>query len=194
MWKLTVRNLTLLLLSACSSALPQDPAPTPSAIPWAQKVDALRAHILSQPSSTKNAGFWNGPAYQLSFPDNDCHQIRLYNWECTYDVPYKMPGIAAWMDSQGFRDDNRTRFDDTRYYNYGYYRDPADGWAFYDVARMTYGPCGNRGPQSACGHIWCTEKNGTIVGHVPEGMSPYADPNDKSRVCPWLRDSKTGTA
>jgi hypothetical protein len=165
-------------------------------MPWAEKVDALRAHILSGPTSTKNAGFWSGPIYQLSFPDNDCHQIRLYNWCCTHDVPYKMAGIAAWIDSQGIRNYTRTRFEDGRYYNLGYYRDPEDGWGFYDVARMTYGPCGNRGPQSACGHVLCVDKNGTIPSNpwkIPEGMSPYIDPNDKNRVCPWLGNGTMGT-
>jgi hypothetical protein len=196
MWNPNLSSLTLFLLSACSSALPQAPAPTPSAVPWAEKVDALRAYILSQPTSLKNAGFWSGPEYKVRFPDNDCHQIRLYNWECTYDVPYKMAGIAAWIDSQGFRNYNRTAFETTNYYNYGYYRDPDDGWGFYDVARLTYGPCGNRGPQSACGHDYCTYKNGTrwFDGTFPEGMSPYQDPNDKNQVCPWLRDRETGTS
>ena len=186
-------SFVLFLFSACSSALPQTTAPIQPAMPWPEKVDTVRAYMLSQPTSSKNAGFGR-PIYTIPFADNDCHQIRLYNWECTIDILYQMPAIAAWMDSQGFR--NKTGFDDPGFHGYGYYRNPEDGWGFYDIATMMYGPCGNRGPRSACGHLMCTEKNGTLLGYpwnIPEGMSPYVDPNNRDRVCPWLREGTPGT-
>lgn len=185
--------LSLAAFLHTTTALPQaTPTPTPTPIPWATKVAALRAHVLAQPTSLDNAGWSKGPAYQVPFPDGDCHQIRLYNWDCSDSIPYKMSAIAAWIDSSDFASLNYTRFEDLRWYSLGYYRDPDDGWAFYDVARMTFGACGNRGPQSACGHVYCTDVNGgQYPGSVPAGATPWVNPNNRDRVCPWLREGKS---
>ncbi|CAI6342174.1 unnamed protein product [Periconia digitata] len=180
-------------LIQASPALPQA-TPVLTSIPadnWASKVSALRTYILSQPPSLTNAGFSKGPTYQLTFSDGDCHQIRLYNWDCSKSIPYSMRGIANWIDDSDFASYNLTRFEDWRFFVYGWYRDPDDGFAFYDVARMTWGPCGNRGPQSACGHVYCTDKNGVAVGGpgtVPEGENPWLDPNERDRTCEWLKE------
>lgn len=202
MWKPFLTSLTLYLLTACSSALPQSPTPTstptptPTPIPWPDKIDALRAYILTQRDHPPTAGFWSGPIYTLRFPDGDCHQIRLYNWCCTWDIPYKMSELAAWMDRSGLRNHNWTGWADpkiTGMGRYDYYRNPEDGWGFYDVARMMYSSCGARGPQSACGHVLCVDRNGTVPKVIPEGQSLYVDPNNRNQVCPWLREEGTGT-
>jgi hypothetical protein len=199
MWKPILTGLTLSLLTTISSALPQSPSltttstPTPTPIPWSEKVDAFKKYLLTQTNTGKNAGFWSGPTFTLRFPDNDCHQLRFYNWCCTYDIPYKMTEVVAWLDREGVGNYNYTGWSDLQNSagRYGFYRDPDDGWQFYDVARMLYSQCGVRGPQSACGHIWCTAPDGKTLPKYPEGSNPYVDPNNRNRVCPWLKANGT---
>jgi hypothetical protein len=210
MWKSPpklLRSVTLIgsLLSACN-ALPQTatsaaPSPTPSAptIPWETKFDALREYILQQPDQNATKGYFNGPSLQKTFADGQCLQVRFYNWDCNYDIPYKMRGVVKYLDDSGFRDPGyNPAIDPARWYMYGYYVDPDDGWNFYAEAHLTFGACGNRGPMSACGVNWCVDKNGKKPGYplafpIPEGQNPYIDPNDRDNLCPWMRDNGTAS-
>jgi hypothetical protein len=110
-----------------------------------------------------------------------------------YDIPYKMQGVVNWLDESNLRDSAPVISDPYRWYTYGYYEDPDDGWNFYASARLSFGACGNRGPQSACGVVWCVDKDGNSSGYqppfeIPKGQSPYVDPNNKSNLCPWMKD------
>ncbi|KAF2032081.1 hypothetical protein EK21DRAFT_61695 [Setomelanomma holmii] len=188
--------LLALLTTACSAfaqTLPTlTPTPSPSSIPWSTKIDTLRAYILTHPEQNATKGFWNGPSLQLTFPDTSCLQVRFYNWDCFFDIPYKMRGVVAYLDSINARD--MAPITDTyRFYTYGYYVDPDNGWRYYDEARLSFGACGNRGPQSSCGVGWCVDQNGNGPGWnatfvVPEGESPYVDPNSRDNICPWLKN------
>jgi hypothetical protein len=192
------------LLSVCN-ALPQatttaapSPSPTVTAIPWATKIDAFREYILQQPDQNATRGFVNGPTIQKSFADGECLQVRFYNWDCFYDIPYKMRGVAKALDDSGLRD-RQPIADVYRFYTYDYYSDPDNGWNFYNESRLSFGACGNRGPQSACGVGWCVDRDGKSSGYtpgfvVPVGQTPYMDPNNRDNVCPWLRDNGTATA
>ncbi|KAH7383943.1 hypothetical protein BKA66DRAFT_89021 [Pyrenochaeta sp. MPI-SDFR-AT-0127] len=174
------------------AATSTEPTPTPSAavIPWTSKIDALRSYILEQPDQNATKGFWYGPGIQKNFTDGQCLQVRFYNWDCFHDIPYKMRGVVEWLDISGVRDIAGIS-DPFRYYTYGYYVDPDDGWTFYNEARLSFGACGNRGPQSSCGVGWCVDESGTFPGSeaVPEGQSPYVDPNNRDNLCPWLRSN-----
>ena len=181
-----------LLLARCS-AFPQgasstDPTPSPStsAIPWSTKVDTLRSYVLAQPDQNATKGFSQGPSIQKTFDDGQCLQIRFYNWDCLFDIPYKMKGVAKWIDDQGIRNTDPI-WDAYRYYLYGGYTDPDNGWNFYGESRLTFGACGNRGPQSACGVGFCVNQTGVFPGNVPAGASPYVDPNNRDNLCPWLK-------
>jgi hypothetical protein len=107
-----------------------------------------------------------------------------------------MRGVAKWLDDVN----PAGPIDDAyRYYVYGRYVDPDDGWDFYGEARLSFGACGNRGPQSSCGVGWCVDGEGESAGSggvvVPEGQSPYVDPNDRNNLCPWLKgNGSTGQA
>jgi hypothetical protein len=185
-------------------ALSQPPIPssTPSlpTIPWSAKVDEFRSFILQQPDQLARKGFCTGPVLQKTFEDTSCLQIILCNYNCFNEIPYKMRGVAAWFDSLDLRSD--PIWDTYRYYQYGYYTDPDNGWKFYDQARLTFGACGNRGPQSSCGPLYCVDGNGATVGTicgnetngescVPEGQTPWIDPSERDRICPWLRSNGT---
>lgn len=186
------------LLGVCSATLQTTtvvaPLPAPSVVitPWESKIDALREHILQQPDQNATKGFSYGPGIQKTFPDSECLQVRFYNWDCFYDIPYKMRGVAKWLDDTSVRNIQGIS-DPYRYYTYGRYVDPDDGWDFYGEARLSFGACGNRGPQSSCGVGWCVDKDGVFPGvsAVPQGQSPYVDPNNKDNLCPWLRDNRT---
>ena len=192
------------LLSVCN-ALPQPATPaaqpyTPSKAdtPWATKYDAFREYILQQPDQNATKGFSSGPSLQKTFDDGECLQVRFYNWNCFNDIPYKMRGVAKWLDDTNVRNNSQTIWDPYRYYTYGYYADPDNGWNFYASARLSFGACGNRGPQSACGVVWCVDKDGKSSGYapgfeVPKGQSPYVDPNNRDNLCPWLRDNGTAS-
>jgi hypothetical protein len=106
--------------------------------------------------------------------------------------PTKSKGIANWLDNNVPRAYSPI-WDSYRYYAYGYYTDPDDGWDYYGSSRLSFDACGNRGPQSSCGVVWCVNTEGNSSGTVPQfpipkGESPYVDPNDRNRICPWLRD------
>jgi len=182
------------LLRVCD-ALPQATTsaapPSTTTIPWETKIDALREYVLQQPDQDAKKGR-NGPLLQKTFADGECLEIRFLDWDCSFDIPYKMRGVAKWLDDINVRNEDPI-WDPYRYYNYGYYVDPDNGWNFYGEARLSFGACGNRGPQSACGQQWCVDKDGHTVGvpQVPEGGNPYVDPNDRSNLCLWLRSNTT---
>jgi hypothetical protein len=172
------------------------PSPSPSPPPvilWQSKISALRAYVLSQPDQPALKARY-GPSIQLHFPDNStssCLEIRLLNWDCNYDVPLKMAGVAAWLDSTGlvnYAED--PIWDAFRYYLQGYYVDPYDGWNFYEEVRLVFGACGNRGVQSACGNRWCKDLDGQTIkaDKVPKGQIPYLNPSDRGSLCLWLRN------
>jgi hypothetical protein len=193
------------MLKSCD-AMPQASAtatvpPTPSAttISWATKIDELRAYILQQPDRNATKGFSSGPSLQKTFVDGQCLQVRFYNWNCLYDIPYKMRGVVKWLDETNVRDSAPVISDPYRWYTYGYYEDPDDGWNFYASARLSFGACGNRGPQSACGVVWCVDKDGNSSGYqppfeIPKGQTPYVDPNNRSNLCPWMQDDNAMTS
>lgn len=196
------RSIFFLSLLAQCNAIPQavsstalSPSSSSVAILWKTKVDALRDYILQQPDQNATKGFWNGPALQQTFSDGECLQVRFYNWDCNHDVPYKMRGVATWlMDTIG-RENIRGISDAYRFYTYGRYVDPDDGWNFYGVSRLSFGACGNRGPQSSCGTVMCLKEDGAIPGvdGVPKGQNPWMDPSNRDRLCPWLKGNGTGT-
>jgi hypothetical protein len=116
-----------------------------------------------------------------------------------------MRGVAKWFDSLGLRSQSNPIWDPYRYYVYEHYQDPDDGWDFYGAARLAFGACGNRGPQSSCGVQYCVDENGETVGRagvcvngtepagcVPKGETPWMDPNDRNRLCSWLRNGTSG--
>lgn len=188
------------IIAVCS-ATPQDPTvtptnsatPTPTPIPWDTKLDDFRNYVLQQPDQNATQGFWSGPAIQKSYPDSSCLQIRFYNWDCFHDIPYKIRGVVKWLDGTNVRNEPNAIWDPYRYYVYGRYIDPDDGWDFYGEARLSFGGCGNRGPQSSCGVGWCVNSTGVFPGadSVPKGVSPYVDPNNRDNLCPWLRANGT---
>lgn len=189
------------IIAVCN-AIPQDTViptetvsatPTPTPISWDTKVDDFRSYVLQQPDRNATRGFWQGPAIQKTYPDSSCLQIRFYNWDCNYEIPYKMRGVIKWLDGTNIRKEPDAIWDKYRYYTYGRYVDPDDGWDFYGEARLSFGACGNRGPQSSCGVGWCVNATGVFPGteSVPTGVSPYVDPNNKDNLCPWLRDNGT---
>jgi hypothetical protein len=205
MWDATLKTLIsgILIgsfLDVCNAvpwaATSTAPSPTPSmtVIPWETKIKAFREYILQQPDQNAALGFGYGPYFRKTFADGECLQLGLYNWDCNYEIPYKMRGVAKWLDDNISRD-NDPIWDPWRYYVYGYYVDPDNGWNFYAEAHLSFGACGNRGPQSSCGNRWCLEKNGnkTTVPQVPKGQTPYGDPNDRNSLCPWLRDNGTAS-
>lgn len=108
-----------------------------------------------------------------------------------------MRGVVAWLDSTGVANmsDDTVMKDPYRWFVYGNYADLDSGWNFYGVARVSFGGCGNRGPQSACGMNWCVDREGKSAGYgdvrVPEGESPYVDPNNRDNLCPWLKGNGT---
>lgn len=180
--------------AAIITTSPPPSTPTTEPIPWATKIDQFRTYLLSQPdtNATKSRG---GPSFQGRFSDGDCLQIRFYNWDCNHDIPYKMRGVVKWLDDEELRGGDGGG-DKYRWYVSGYYVDPDDGWNFYNSARLSFGFCGNRGPQSSCGNNYCVDKNGrSDWGHegmdVPAGQTPWMDPNDRNRLCVWLRDTPT---
>jgi hypothetical protein len=159
---------------------------------WETKLNLFREYILQQPNPNGTKGFWQGPSLEKTFPDGECLQVRLYDWDCLHDISYKMRGIVNWLDNNVPRANNPI-WDAYRYYAYGYYTDPDNGWDFYGSSRLSFGACGNRGPQSSCGMVWCVDKEGNSSGAVPQfsipkGQSPYVDPNNRDRLCSWLRD------
>jgi hypothetical protein len=177
-----------------STLSPPSPSPVPpSNTLWQDKISALRAHVLSQPDQPALKAR-EGPSIQLHFPDNStssCLQIRLLNWDCNYDVPLKMVGVAAWLDSTGLVNYAADPiWDAFRYYHVGYYVDPDDGWNFYEEVKLVFGACGNRGVQSACGNRWCKDLDGQTVkaDKVPKGRHPYLSPIDRGSLCLWLRN------
>ncbi|OAK94543.1 hypothetical protein IQ06DRAFT_234125 [Phaeosphaeriaceae sp. SRC1lsM3a] len=179
------------------SAPPQASTPSADPIPWATKIDEFRAWILEQPDQNATKAR-NGPSFQKTFTDGDCLQLRFLDWDCNHDLPYKMRGVVKWLDDENLRDGDGSG-DKYRWYLYGYYVDPDDGWMFYNSARLSFGFCGNRGPQSACGVNYCVDKSGNSRWgvdpgmDVPAGQTPWMDPNDRDRLCPWLRDNATTT-
>jgi hypothetical protein len=204
--KLLNAAVSIASLMGASTALPQataSPSPTPSAelIPWSTKIASFRAYIASLPDTTAKQGFFNGPALQQSFSDGNCLQIRFYNWDCFHDIVYKTAGVLKYLDSTGAANlpEDTTMTNGTRYYQEDYYVDPDDEWNFYGVTHLTFGGCGNRGPQSACGVIWCVDKDGNNLGYtpgavIPEGQCPYIDPNNRNQLCPWLGGNETSRA
>ncbi|PVI04959.1 hypothetical protein DM02DRAFT_725421 [Periconia macrospinosa] len=186
--------LNFLFLLPTTTATPNPTPSLPSAPTWPEKLKQLSTHLRTIGTAVGKPGFGYGEFINLTFADGDCHQIRLYNWDCSSAIPYKLPNIADWLDRSNFGAQNRTRFENTfedqRYFEQGWYRDPEDGFHYYDVARFTWGQCGNRGPQSACGHVYCVLEDGTTAGAsgtVPQGETPWMDPNDRNRLCRWLR-------
>jgi hypothetical protein len=182
-----------LLVGVCNS-LPQvttstapSPTPTVPVIPWETKFDAFRDFLLQQPDQNATKGFGSGPYLRKTFDDGECLQMGLINWDCTYELPYKMRGVVKFFDDMNIRNSDPI-WDPWRYYNYGYYVDPDDGWNYYGSSRLSFGACGNRGPQSSCGHLYCVDKEGKTPenSQVPEGQTPWMDPNRRSRLCPWL--------
>ncbi|KAL5113141.1 hypothetical protein ACEQ8H_008993 [Pleosporales sp. CAS-2024a] len=191
--------LVLVLSSTICLAMPQvatTTSSTPSvspAIPWPEKIQAFRSFLVAQPDQNATKGFCTGPTLSKTFDDGECLQMRLCNWDCSYEEPYKMRGVVQWLDDTIPRDSDPI-WDPWRYYEYGYYKDPDDGWSYYDTARLSFGACGNRGPQSACGVVYCVGKDGKPVNDaasVPQGQTPWLDPNDRNRLCPWLRNNET---
>jgi hypothetical protein len=178
--------------AATSAAL--SPTPSMAVISWEAKIDALREYILQQPDQNATKGL-SGPSLQKTFADGECLQVRFYNWDCFHDIPYKMRGVVKWLDDTNVRNNSQTIGDPYRYYLYGYYADPDNGWNFYAEARLTFGACGNRGPQSACGVGWCVDKEGKYPerAQVPEGQTPYVDPNNRDNLCPWLKGNGTAS-
>jgi hypothetical protein len=200
----SVLFMAILMIPSVALSQSSTPPPTPSSptIPWFTKVDQFHNFILEQPDQTAHKGFCTGPVLQKTFADTSCLQIILCNYNCFNEVPYKMRGVAAWFDSLDLQSIPDPIWDPYRYYQYGYYMDPDDGWRFYDQARLTFGACRNRGPQSSCGPLYCVDGKGTTVGTacangtesgscVPMGQTPWIDPNDRDRLCPWLRGSET---
>jgi hypothetical protein len=165
-------------------------APTASPIPWSTKFESFRSYILEQPDQNATAkGFCSGPLLRKTFDDGVCLQMNLCDWDCNHDLPYKMRGVAKWFN-ETIPHDLDPIWDSYRYYSYGYYADPDDGWNYYGASRLSFGACGNRGPQSSCGVTYCVDENGKTMGDpalVPEGQTPWMDPNDRNRLCPWLR-------
>lgn len=106
-----------LLQATIISASPPAAAATAEPIPWATKIDAFRAFLLSQPdtNATKSR---SGPFFQQKFADGDCMQIAFLNWDCNHDIPYRMRGVARWLDEQGFRGGDGGG-DKYRWYVYG---------------------------------------------------------------------------
>jgi hypothetical protein len=177
-----------------STLPPPSPSPTPPpTILWRNKVSALRAYVVSQPDQVALKKRY-GPSLQVKFPDSSnssCLEIRLVNWDCNYDVPLKMAGVAAWLDSTGIAGYTADPvWDAFRYYEQGYYVDPHNGWNFYNEVRLVFGACGNRGVQSSCGNRWCKDVDGQTVRSekVPKGQDPYLDPSDRGSLCLWLRN------
>jgi hypothetical protein len=212
MWNSRLNPLTSVLatvialnpIPALSQSTIPSPTPSTSTIPWSTKVDLFRSFLLQQPDQIAHKGFCTGPVLQKTFADTSCLQIILCNYNCFNEIPYKMRGVAAWFDSLDLRSNADPIWDAYRYYQYGYYADPDDGWRFYDQARLTFGACGNRGPQSSCGPLYCVDAKGATVGTVcgdgtnlescvPKGQTPWLDPNDRDRLCPWLRGNGTGS-
>lgn len=186
------------LLLHQSTALPQTkvlPAPS-SDLTWPAKFSTFRAHILTLRSPQPALHARAGPSLQLNFASPSpfpssptCLEVRLLNWDCTYDVPISMAAVAAWLDSTGFATENPI-WDDYRFYYAGDYVDPVDGWGFRGEVKLVFGACGNRGVQSACGVRYCTDREGNEVQgeDVPVGKEMGLDPNDRNGVCEWLRD------
>lgn len=103
-------TLISLLLTTCYAS-PRTPrstgpstTPTVSPIPWPTKIDTFRAYILQQPDQNGTEGFGHGPFLRKTFDDGQCLQLDLYDWECTYEIPYKMRGIAEWLENSIPRD------------------------------------------------------------------------------------------
>jgi hypothetical protein len=170
-------------------------SPTPSASPilWQTKIETFQSYILDLPDRNASKGFGYGPFLRKTFEDGECLQLGLYDWDCNHEIPYKMRGVAKWLNDTIARDADPI-WDAYRYYVYGYYTDPDDGWNFYGASRLSFGACGNRGPQSSCGVTYCVDKQGNTVGDpssVPTGQTPWMDPNDRNRLCPWLRGNET---
>jgi len=197
MWKdlSTIRSgIVLSFLVGLCQSVPQaatstvlSPTPTAVDIPWTTKFDAFREFILRQPDQNATKGFASGPYFKKTFDDGQCLQMGLINYDCHYELPYKMRVVVQFFDSLGIRNSDPI-WDRYRYYAYGPYADPDDGWDFYGSARLSFGACNNRGPQSSCGNLWCHTKEGKnpAVSDVPEGQTPWMDPNNRSRLCPWL--------
>jgi hypothetical protein len=190
-YKLAICNA---MLQAASTATP--PA-TPSVvgIPWETKFSEFREYILQQPDQNASKGFGYGPYIRKTFDDGQCLQMGLYNWDCFYEIPYKMRGVANWFDTY-VPHANFAISDSFRYYVYERYTDPDNGWGFYGASRLSFGACGNRGPQSSCGVTWCVDKDGNSSGYgsqvpIPPGQSPYVDPNSRDNLCPWLHNNGT---
>jgi hypothetical protein len=195
-----VRAYLLTYISKSCNAMPQAsatavPSPTPSVaiIPWPTKLDKFREYLLQLPDRNATKGYWNGPGIQKTFADGQCLQVRFYNWDCNYDITYKMRGVVNWLDDTGIRNGGPNSPDPYRYYLYGYYVDPDDGWNFYSVSRLAFGFCNNRGPQSSCGITWCEDKDGHSSGNrppfeIPAGANPWVDPNNRSKLCPWMKE------
>ncbi|KAH5297409.1 hypothetical protein HBI17_204000 [Parastagonospora nodorum] len=202
MWSSPIATFSSLILIASVLAtclgMPQAAStstavPTASPIPWSTKIEAFETYVLEQPDQNASKGFGRGPFLRKTFDDGVCLQIGLYDWDCNHEIPYKMRGVAKWLHDNISRDADPI-WDTYRYYVYGYYADPEDGWNFYGASRLSFGACGNRGPQSSCGVTYCVDQNGTTVGQpelVPEGQTPWMDPNDRNRLCPWLRHNKS---
>jgi hypothetical protein len=190
-------RLTTIALFTSMLALPQAsttsvPSPVPT-IPWLEKYDAFRTFLLSQSEQPALKAMY-GPFLRQTFADGQCLEVRFWNWNCFHDIPYKTVGVVKWFDSLGLRSGSNGVWDAWRFYQLGYYRDPEDGFGFYDNARLVFGSCGNRGPQSSCGTSFCTDEEGKEVQRdVPEGQTPYQDPNDRDRLCLWLRGNGTSS-
>jgi hypothetical protein len=203
MWASSLNLLSIIALLIPDLIVAQiSQLPSPSPIPWSTKVSQFHSFILAQPDQNASLGFCTGPLLRFTFSDTSCLQMNLCNYNCQHMLPYKMRGVAAWFDSLNLSSSTDPIWDTYRYYQYGYYADPDDGFDFYGQARLTFGACGNRGPQSACGVLYCVDGEGQTVQRacgeggtgkcVPEGETPYVDPNERYRVCKWLRGNETG--
>lgn len=171
-----------------ATSVTSSPTPSVSAIPWPTKIDALHEYILQQPDQNAAKGR-DGPSIEKTFEDGDCLEVRFVNWDCWYDILYKVRGVAKFLDDTGVRNYNTSPvWDKFRYYVGGLYVDPDNGWGFYRGSGLSSGTCGHRGIQSACGLQWCETRDGRTMNSsgVPAGQSPYVDPSNRSVICPWL--------
>jgi len=116
-----------------------------------------------------------------------------YHWDCDYAFPYKTRSIAKWLHDTIPRDGDPI-WNKYQYYIFGYYTDPDDSLNFCVSSRLSFGYFFNRGPQSSCGTTYCVDQHETIVEKadlIPEGQTARQDPNDRTRLCPWLQRYET---
>jgi hypothetical protein len=161
-----------------------------------EKFHAFRDYIYYLPDTNVSHNYalpGDTPTFQMKFADGDCLQLQYYNTDCVQDILYKTRGALNFLDSLGWGSMNDPWPNAYTYFNTGYYEDPDDGWNFYYAPIITFGKCGNQGPQIFCTLAWCKDKEGNSGLYtpgfvVPKGQNPIVDPNNKDNLCPWLKE------